>query len=119
MMGAAAVRARSPPAAVAEDPTVAQFGPTDVMLVTGGGKGIAAECALCLARETGVSLALIGRSRTETDAGLAANLERMSGLGVRFHYIAADVVDAGAVRPRCARPSRCSGRSRRSCTGRA
>ncbi|MGP0065494.1 MAG: SDR family NAD(P)-dependent oxidoreductase [Isosphaeraceae bacterium] len=81
-----------------EAPTVAQFGPTDVMLVTGGGKGIAAECALCLARETGVSLALIGRSRPETDAGLATNLGRMAGLGVRFHYIAADVVDAGAVR---------------------
>ena len=33
----------------------------------GGGKGIAAECALALARETGVRLALIGRSRPETD----------------------------------------------------
>ena len=30
------------------------LGPADVLLVTGGGKGIAAECALALARDTGV-----------------------------------------------------------------
>jgi enediyne polyketide synthase len=82
----------------AEGAPATVLGPADVLLVSGGGKGIAAECALGLAREMGVSLALIGRSRPETDPALAANLARMAGLGVRLHYIAADVVEAGAVR---------------------
>ena len=43
------------------------FGPTDVLLVSGGGKGIAAECALALATETGVRLALLGRARPDAD----------------------------------------------------
>jgi len=70
----------------------------DVLLVTGGGKGIAAECALALARETGVKLALMGRSQPSADAELAANLERMASAGVLFRYYAADVTDAEAVR---------------------
>ncbi len=69
----------------------------DVLLVTGGGKGIAAECALDLARATGVKLALLGRSRPEADAELAANLERMRAAGVEALYLAADVTDAEAV----------------------
>ncbi|HEV2863841.1 MAG TPA: SDR family NAD(P)-dependent oxidoreductase [Pyrinomonadaceae bacterium] len=83
-----------PPAESCEAP----LGPDDVLLVTGGGKGIAAECALALARETGAGLALLGRSRPETDGELAANLERMTAAGVRFRYFAADVTDADAVR---------------------
>jgi enediyne polyketide synthase len=73
-------------------------GPDDVMLVTGGGKGIAAECALALARETGVRLALIGRSDPNTDQELAHNLARVSACGVRFVYVRADIADAAAVR---------------------
>ena len=73
------------------------FGPNDVLLVTGGGKGIAAECALSLACETGVRLALLGRSRPAADPDLAANLERIAAAGVDFRYIATDVVDMDAV----------------------
>ncbi len=73
-------------------------GPGDVLLVTGGGKGIAAECALALARETGVRLALLGRSNPETDKELAENLARMKAAGVRCCYTRADVTDAEAVR---------------------
>src|SRR5205085_1212745 len=40
----------------------ASLGPKDVLLVTGGGKGIASECGLALALETGARLALLGRS---------------------------------------------------------
>ena len=69
----------------------------DVLLVTGGGKGITAECALSLARKTGVRLALLGRSQPETDEELAANLERMSAAGVDFHYFASDVTLPDAV----------------------
>jgi enediyne polyketide synthase len=75
-----------------------ELGSDDVMLITGGGKGIAAECALALARDTGVRLALVGRSRRGDNAELAANLERMAALGVVFKYVSADVADAEAVR---------------------
>lgn len=74
------------------------LGPDDVLLVTGGGKGIAAECALALARETKVRLALLGRSRPDDDAELATNLERFAAAGINFKYIAADVTDADSVR---------------------
>lgn len=76
----------------------APLGPEDVLLVTGGGKGIAAECALSLARETGARLALLGRSRPETDAELSSNLERIESAGVVFRYYAVDVTDADAMR---------------------
>src|SRR5205085_4564485 len=79
-------------------PPLLPLGPDDVLLVTGGGKGIAAECALDLARETGVRLALIGRSRQAEDDKLSANLDRMASMGVTFRYVAADVTDAEAVR---------------------
>ncbi|MFL6196666.1 MAG: SDR family NAD(P)-dependent oxidoreductase [Thermoanaerobaculia bacterium] len=75
----------------------------DVLLVTGGGKGIAAECALDLARATGARLALLGRSLPGQDAELAANLERMEAAGVRLLYLPADVTDAAAVREAVAR----------------
>ncbi|MBW8482819.1 type I polyketide synthase [Actinomadura parmotrematis] len=73
------------------------LGGGDVLLVTGGGKGITAECALELARESGARLALLGRSAPEEDAELAANLERMDAAGVTARYLRADVTDAGAV----------------------
>lgn len=73
------------------------LGPEDVLLVTGGGKGIAAECALDLAKASGARLALFGRSLPESDAELAANLERMAAAGVRALYLPADVADPVAV----------------------
>jgi len=69
------------------------LGPTDVLLVTGGGKGIAAECALSLAIETGVRLALLGRSHPSSDQELADNLKRFSTSEIIFHYISADVTN--------------------------
>jgi enediyne polyketide synthase len=79
------------------------LGPEDLLLVTGGGKGIAAECALSLARETGARLLLLGRSRPEEDAELSANLGRIEAAGIGFRYFAADVMDAAAVRAAVAR----------------
>lgn len=73
-------------------------GPEDVLLVTGGGKGIAAECALALARETGAKLALIGRSDPKSDKDLANNFARFAAAGVRSGYVRADVADAEAMR---------------------
>ncbi|MCG5438179.1 type I polyketide synthase [Micromonospora foliorum] len=71
---------------------------SDVMLVTGGGKGITAECALAVAQDTGAALAVLGRSDPATDAELAANLDRMTAAGVRLHYARADVTDPAQVR---------------------
>ena len=76
---------------------------TDVLLVSGGGKGIAAECALALALRTGVRLVLLGRSLPERDGELAANLARLAGAGVAVLYYAADVTDGAAVADAVAR----------------
>ena len=73
-------------------------GPADVLLVTGGGKGIAAECALALAARRGCAWPCSGGRGPSRRPDLAANLERMAAAGVEFHYIAADVTDADAVR---------------------
>jgi enediyne polyketide synthase len=70
----------------------------DVLLVTGGGKGITAECALALARESGARLALLGRSDPAADSELAANLARMRGESVTVRYVRADVTDPAQIR---------------------
>jgi enediyne polyketide synthase len=74
------------------------LGPEDVLLVTGGGKGIAAECALALAKETGIRLILMGRSRPADDPELALNLDRFFAAGAQVAYVSADVTDAAGVR---------------------
>ena len=84
-----------PPGAPADEFPV---GAHDVVLVTGGGKGITAECALALARRSGAAIGILGRSAPADDAELAQNLQRLRGAGVRVEYAAADVSDADAVR---------------------
>ncbi|WP_405434279.1 SDR family NAD(P)-dependent oxidoreductase [Streptomyces anulatus] len=66
---------------------------SDVLLVTGGGKGITAECALAVADRTGAAVAVVGRSDPAHDEALAANLRRMADRGVRVGYARADVTD--------------------------
>jgi enediyne polyketide synthase len=73
------------------------LGPGDVLLVSGGGKGITAECALTLARDSGAAIALLGRSDPATDAELAANLSRLDAAGARYVYLQADVTSASEV----------------------
>lgn len=65
----------------------------DVVLVTGGSRGIGAECALRLADRTGAALLLAGRSSPQ-DAAVAATLQRAAALGLRCRYLVADVTDA-------------------------
>ncbi|RSM56197.1 erythronolide synthase [Amycolatopsis sp. WAC 01376] len=67
------------------------LGPGDVLLVTGGGKGITAECALAMAKDHEVALAIVGRGDPATDPELSGNLRRMAIAGVRCHYERADV----------------------------
>jgi enediyne polyketide synthase len=73
------------------------IGPGDVLLVSGGGKGITAECALALGRQTGAAVAILGRSDPAADAELAANLGRLEAAGVRYRYVRADVTSAAEV----------------------
>lgn len=70
---------------------------SDVVLITGGGKGIAAECAVFLARETGAAVALLGRSEPSRDAEVSTTLRRLAESGARHAYIRADVTDAADV----------------------
>jgi enediyne polyketide synthase len=83
---------------VAAEPGSLPLDSSDVLLVTGGGKGITAECALSLAQDTGASLALLGRSDPARDPELAMNLERMRAAGVSFVYLRADVTSADEVK---------------------
>jgi len=71
---------------------------SDVLLVTGGGKGITAECALAVVLDSGARLAVMGRSDPAEDPELAANLKRMADSGVTARYVRADVTDPEAVR---------------------
>jgi enediyne polyketide synthase len=88
-----AVRARD----ATEPGTVTGLGDGDVLLVTGGGKGITAECALAVGQRTGTSIAILGRSDPESDPALAANLERLQQASVSFRYIRADVTSPDEV----------------------
>ena len=69
----------------------------DVVLASGGAKGIAAECMLALARATGAAIGLVGRSDPAADARAAANLERIAAAGVEVAYARADVGDPETV----------------------
>lgn len=71
---------------------------TDVLLVTGGGKGITAECALAVAGRSGAAVAIVGRSDPTGDEVLSANLRRMADRGLRVGYARADVTDPERVR---------------------
>ncbi|SCL71425.1 enediyne polyketide synthase [Micromonospora citrea] len=79
------------------EPGAVPLGPADVLLVTGGGKGITAESALVLARESGARLAVLGRSDPELDEALAGNLKRLADAASDLRYLRVDVTDADAV----------------------
>ncbi|MFC3737825.1 type I polyketide synthase [Paractinoplanes deccanensis] len=64
----------------------------EVCVVTGGAKGIGAECAVALAGFTGARMVLLGRA-PGTDPQVRATLSRLPGADYRV----ADVTDAGAL----------------------
>ncbi|HMC30963.1 MAG TPA: SDR family NAD(P)-dependent oxidoreductase [Candidatus Angelobacter sp.] len=80
-----------------KDAQNASLTPQDLLLVTGGGKGIAAESALHLARSSGCRLALLGRSEPIAGSELESNLHRFAQAGVRFAYYSADITDRQAI----------------------
>ncbi|BCB88491.1 polyketide synthase [Phytohabitans suffuscus] len=91
------------PVPAGREPGPLPLGTGDVLLVTGGGKGITAECARVLAAGSGAALAILGRSDPGSDEELAANLARLRAAGPRVRYLRADVTDAAAVRAAVAR----------------
>lgn len=75
--------------------TQPMLGPGDLVLVTGGARGIGAECALRLGVAAGVSLVLAGRS-AENEAEVAETLRRAAALGVEARYLQLDLADPAA-----------------------
>ncbi|CAB1080656.1 Polyketide synthase [Olavius algarvensis Delta 1 endosymbiont] len=78
----------------------ASWSPDDVIIVTGGAKGITSECALALARATGVRMALIGRTPLRADEEHVAQDEKILSLiqryerhGLEVRYYSCDVCD--------------------------
>ncbi|NEQ80928.1 MAG: SDR family NAD(P)-dependent oxidoreductase, partial [Moorea sp. SIO2I5] len=71
----------------------------DVILVTGGAKGITAECALAVAELTGVKMALVGRSPLPTngEGEIAQTLARFQTAGLTCRYYSCDIAQAQAV----------------------
>lgn len=66
------------------------------VLVTGGARGIAAECAIHIATRWRMPLILVGRS-DPAHAEVAVTLARLAATGVRARYVQADVADAAAL----------------------
>jgi len=69
---------------------------TDVVLVTGGAKGITAECALALAQQIGARFALAGRAAGNVPE-VAATLKRFADAGLECRYYACDMGNREAV----------------------
>ncbi len=74
-------------------PSEVLLGAEDVIVVSGGGKGIAAECAISLAAQTGGRLILLGRSLPSEDEELAGNLARMTALNIKYSYESVDITN--------------------------
>jgi hypothetical protein len=87
-----------------DTPLPKTIGTNDVILVTGGARGITAECAIALAQKTGASFALVGTSPHPTQSSgaaaeeIAATLQRFAALSVRCEYFSCDLTDENAVR---------------------
>ncbi|MFT3776263.1 MAG: SDR family NAD(P)-dependent oxidoreductase [Minicystis sp.] len=72
--------------------------PRDVVVVTGGAKGITAECAFAFAKVTGARMMLLGSSPPGQAGGeIQQTLARYAQAGLFARYHQCDIVDAGAV----------------------
>lgn len=76
---------------------------SDVFMITGGAKGITAECSLALARTTGAKFALIGSSplpdekQGESDNEITRTINRFENEGLICRYYSCDISDSIAV----------------------
>jgi NAD(P)-dependent dehydrogenase (short-subunit alcohol dehydrogenase family) len=94
-----------------------QLDASDVVLVTGGARGITAECALALARETGAHMVLAGSSPAPADAPdspnsaeIAKTLERFSSEGLSAEYCQSNLTECDEVERLVATARRRTGR---------
>ena len=70
----------------------------DVVLVTGGARGITAECALAFAIKTGVKLAIVGSTvLIDKDEEIQKVLQRYRENGITFRYYACDISQKASV----------------------
>ena len=86
------------------EPRAHLLGAEDVVLVTGGAKGITAECALALARETNAIMVLVGSSPAPETAPsspgndeIRGTLERFFAEGLRCEYRSCNLTDRDEV----------------------
>jgi len=75
---------------------VPRWNANDVILATGGAKGITAECALGLGRASGAILALVGSS--QADSGVESTLARFRAAGIRCGYFPCDLREPARVK---------------------
>ncbi len=68
----------------------------DVVFVSGGAKGITAECLLAIAGDSGARFAIAGRSAAD-DPQVGATLGALDETGIAYRYAALDLGDAIAV----------------------
>ena len=73
----------------------------DTLIVTGGGKGITAECIMELALKSNVNVALVGTSplpdQDSDDNELRLNLSRFEENNINYKYYQCDVLDQSSV----------------------
>ncbi len=75
------------------------WSPHDVVLVTGGAKGVTAECALEFARRTKAQMILVGRSELPKDSNdeIVRTLKRFKEERLQCQYYSCDVTNLEAV----------------------
>ena len=73
------------------------FNGSDVLLVTGGAKGITKECAFGFAARTCAKLALLGRSPAD-DETVVKTLTQAKEVGIRCQYYACDITQIETLR---------------------
>jgi len=69
----------------------------DVILISGGGKGITFECASLLGAKYGCKLVLLGTSQIVPSTELSDNLESLHKKSIPFVYVPVDITDATKV----------------------
>ncbi len=75
----------------------------DVLLVTGGGRGIAVDCALAIARESGCKVVLLGRTKLDANGSSSAaeelrtTMKRFQDNQCVHRYYTCDVTDRSSV----------------------
>ncbi|HET6344915.1 MAG TPA: KR domain-containing protein, partial [Myxococcota bacterium] len=82
-------------------PEITTFDSRDVLMVTGGGKGITPACAFALAQRANIkNVALLGRSAAPAGDGddeLSRNIRKFNDHGMRCKYYVCDITDPASI----------------------